>query len=52
VLDAINRQGEETRAFLTTLTDYNRAIAQFAAAVLPASIPNDTLLSVLGAKGQ
>jgi hypothetical protein len=52
VLDAINRQGEETRAFLTTLTDYNRAIAQFAAAVLPASIPNDTLLGVLGAKGQ
>jgi hypothetical protein len=52
VLDAINRQGEETRAFLTTLTDYNRAIAQYAAAVLPANIPNDTLLAVLGTKGE
>jgi hypothetical protein len=52
VLDAINRQGEETLAFLTTLTDYNQAIAQFAVAVLPANIPNDTLLAVLGAKGE
>jgi hypothetical protein len=52
VLDAINRQSDETLAFLATLTDYNQAIAQFAVGVLPANLSNDTLLAVLGAKGE
>jgi hypothetical protein len=50
VVDVINRQASETLAFLSTLTDYNQAIAQFAVAVIPANTPNATLLAVLGAK--
>ena len=47
VLVCISRQTEETLAFLETLTAYNRAIADYALAVLPAAIPGEQLLGTL-----
>jgi hypothetical protein len=47
VLQAITLQTHQTFAFLQTLTDYNRSIADFALAVLPADMPADKLAAAL-----
>ena len=47
VLDAINRQTDCTFAFLQALTDYNRAIAQYALAVLPPEASSERVVSAL-----
>jgi hypothetical protein len=47
VLWAIARQTRESFAFLQTLTDYNRSMADFALTVLPADIPADKLAAAL-----
>lgn len=43
----INRQTEETLAFLGTLTDYNQAIAEYALTVLPPETPGEKLAAAL-----
>jgi hypothetical protein len=47
VLHAIDLQTAQTIAFLQTLTDYNRSIADFALAVLPSNIPAEKLAAAL-----
>ncbi len=47
VLAAINRQTDRTFAFLQALTDYNRAIAQYALAVLPPEASSERVVSAL-----
>ena len=47
-LDSIDRQGDETLAFLAVLTEYNQAIAEYALAVLPPTVPGDQLAQRLG----
>lgn len=47
LLAGIHRQTEQTFAFLGTLTDYNRAIAQYTLTVLPLETPGDKLAEVL-----
>ncbi len=44
---AVDRQTDQTLAFLRALTDYNRAIAAYALAVLPLEVPAETLVSAL-----
>ena len=44
---AIDRQTDHTLAFLRSLSDYNRAIAAYALAVLPPNVPAKTLVSAL-----
>ena len=46
-LECIVRQTTQTRAFLQALTDYNRAIAEYALTVLPPEIPSETLVRTL-----
>ncbi len=46
-LECIRRQTDAALAFLRTLTDYNRTIAQYALAVLPPGIPSEKLLAAL-----
>ncbi len=43
VLWAVNRQNQQTRGFLSDLTEYNRAIARYALMTLPAGVPGDQL---------
>lgn len=47
VLDSVARQTEHTLAFLNTLTEYNRAIAEYVLAVLPPATPVDQLVAAL-----
>lgn len=47
VLDAIQRQSSETIATIGTLTDYNLAIAEYVARVIPAGTTNDRLVGSL-----
>jgi len=47
LLASITRQTEETLAFLETLTEYNEAIADYALAVLPSTIPAEQLAKTL-----
>lgn len=47
VLDAIQRQSSETIAAIGTLTDYNLAIAEYVARVIPAGTTNDRLVGSL-----
>ncbi len=49
VLAAIEVQARETSAFLRGVTDYNRAIAQYATATLPANIEAEKLVAALKA---
>ncbi len=49
-LGAIAEQAEQTTAFLVSLTDYNRAIAEYATTVLPAGTPSDKLAAALVTK--
>ncbi len=46
-LECIERQTEETLAFLLALTNYNRTIAQYALAVLPPNVPSQKLVETL-----
>jgi hypothetical protein len=50
VLESVGQQTEQTLAFLETLTDYNRAIADYALAVLPPAAPAEKLASALVVK--
>jgi hypothetical protein len=50
VLESVAEQTEQTVAFLETLTDYNRAIADYALAVLPPAAPAEKLASALVVK--
>jgi hypothetical protein len=47
VLQCVSQQTRHTFAFLQTLTDYNRSVAEFALTVLPADIPADKLAAAL-----
>jgi hypothetical protein len=47
VLDSIDRQTDQTLAFLAVLSEYNQAIAEYALAVLPPTVPGDQLARVL-----
>ncbi|MCD4726773.1 MAG: hypothetical protein K8R46_03870, partial [Pirellulales bacterium] len=47
VLETVAAQTEQTSAFLDSLTDYNRSIAEYALTVLPPSTPADKLVSAL-----
>ena len=47
LLASVNRQTRQTLAFLDTLTDYNRAIADYALTVLPPETPGDELAAAL-----
>ncbi len=47
VLDAIQRQSSETIAAIGTLTEYNLAIAEYVARVIPAGTTNDRLVGSL-----
>jgi hypothetical protein len=47
VLARIDLQARETSAFLESVTAYNRAIAQYASATLPASTPAEKLVAAL-----
>lgn len=47
VLDAIQRQSGETTALIGTLTDYNLAIAEYVARVIPAGTTNERLVGSL-----
>jgi hypothetical protein len=47
VLTVANRQTTETRAFLATVSEYNRAIATYVLTVLPASVSSDKLVQAL-----
>ncbi len=47
VLDAIQRQSDETIAAIGVLTDYNQAIAEYVARVIPAGTTNDRLVGSL-----
>jgi len=47
VIASIQRQTEETLAFLETLTQYNQAIADYALAVLPSTTPAAQLAGAL-----
>ncbi|MEE9603558.1 MAG: hypothetical protein V3V75_09650 [Thermoguttaceae bacterium] len=46
-IQRIDRQTEQTLAFLRALTDYNRAIAEYALTVLPPNTANKRLLAAL-----
>ncbi len=46
-LESVHRQTEQSLAFLSTLTQYNRAIAEYALTVLPPSTPSEKLASAL-----
>ena len=50
VLESVGQQTEQTVAFLETLTDYNRAIAEYATTVLPAGTSSDKLVAALVTK--
>jgi hypothetical protein len=50
VLEGIGQQTQQTLAFLDTLTDYNRAIAEYVLAVLPPTTPADKLVAALVVK--
>jgi len=50
VLEGIARQTEQTLAFLNTLTEYNRAIAEYVLTVLPPDTPADKLVAALVVK--
>jgi hypothetical protein len=47
ILAAIARQGRETSVFLQDVTEYNRAIAEYAMATLPANIEPEKLVAAL-----
>jgi hypothetical protein len=47
VLDALNRQTTETRAFLETVTEYNRALAAYVLNVAGSTVPSDKLVDAL-----
>ena len=47
VLVCTGRQTDETLAFLGILTDYNRTLAEYVLAVLPANVPGEKLIDVL-----
>jgi len=47
LLSGIRRQTEQTLAFLATLTDYNRAIAEYALTILPPETTPDKLAAAL-----
>jgi hypothetical protein len=47
VLDAIDRQINQSAAFLGTLTEYNLAIADYVLAVLPQTITGEELVQGL-----
>ena len=47
VLETVAAQTEQTAAFLDSLADYNRSIAEYALTVLPPSTPADKLVSAL-----
>jgi hypothetical protein len=47
LLSCVRFQTVETLAFLQTLTGYNRAIAEYALAVLPPAIPGEQLVQTL-----
>lgn len=47
VLSDLGRQREQTLVFLRSLTEYNKAIAEYAVAVLPANMPAHQLVSAL-----
>ncbi|MBU4398417.1 MAG: hypothetical protein KKE86_03675, partial [Planctomycetes bacterium] len=47
VLETVAAQTEQTSAFLDSLTEYNRSIAEYALTVLPPSTPADKLVSAL-----
>jgi len=47
VLDGVGRQTQQTLAYLQTLTDYNRAIAEYALTVLPPGTPNEQVVGAL-----
>jgi len=49
-LESVAQQTQQTVAFLETLTDYNRAIADYALAVLPPAAPAEKLASALVVK--
>jgi hypothetical protein len=47
LLASVNRQTQQTLAFLGTLADYNRAIADYALTVLPPETPGEELAAAL-----
>jgi hypothetical protein len=49
-LEGIAEQGEQTTAFLVSLTEYNRAIAEYALTVLPPGTSADKLVASLVVK--
>ena len=50
VLDAVRTQAQQTSAFLQALTEYNRAIGQYALATLPRNSPADKLPTAPGGR--
>jgi hypothetical protein len=48
VLDSIDRQSDQTLAFLRVLTEYNQTIAEYSLAVLPPNVSGDQLAQRLG----
>ena len=52
VLAAVEVQARETSAFLRAVTEYNRAIAQYATASLPTNTAAEKLVAALGAGSQ
>ncbi len=52
VLAGIELQARETSAFLRAVTQYNRAISQYAAAILPAGTDAEKLVAALGVGGE
>lgn len=52
VLAVINQQTTETRAFLATLTEYNREIAAYLLTVAPPNVPLERLVEAMVVKKQ
>ena len=50
VLDGVAAQTEQTTAFLDSLTEYNRAIAEYVLLVRPPATPADKLVASLVVK--
>jgi hypothetical protein len=50
VLENIRRQTDQTDAFLTAITEYNLAIADYALAIMPSDTPADKLAAALVVK--
>ncbi|MBN2474723.1 MAG: hypothetical protein JXB62_08950 [Pirellulales bacterium] len=50
VLERIDRQSDQMLAFLQTVTDYNRAIAEYALTTLPPDSPQEALLAALAVR--